>query len=446
LRLARGCEEGRRLLARQRLPLEDIELPVAVRQEIRRVFGENLDAQAVVDRILVDVRESGDAAVMRYNEDIDGIQGSPEAVSLGVSPQEIQDAYVGVEEGVVEALRFAADRIRSYHEKQLRHASASFNEGGLGQLVRPLERVGMYVPGTKAVYPSSVLMTAVPARVAGVREVYMATPAAEDGSVSPLKLVAADIAGVDGVFRAGGAQGVAALAFGTETIPAVDKICGPGGIFVTLAKKRVYGLVGVDGIFGPTETVVVADDGADAALCAADLLAQAEHDPLASPIFVTTSEDLAEAVLAEVEQQVATLERGDVARAALDQQGLLVVVETLEDALALANEYAPEHLCLELRDAARYVGQVANAGSVFVGALSAEAVGDYTAGPSHVMPTGGSARFASPLGVYDFLKVTSVVSLDEATLAELGPAAVAIARVEGFTAHARAIERRLAGK
>lgn len=443
MRLAYGCEEGRRLLARQRLPLEEAELPAAVREEIRRVFGEDLDAQAVVDRILADVREMGDAAVRRYNEEIDGIRGSPEAASLKVSPREMRDAYGRVGEDVVQALRFAADRIHAYHEKQLRHATASFNEGGLGQLVRSLQRVGMYVPGTKAVYPSSVLMTAIPARVAGVRELYMATPAAEDGSVSPLKLVAADIAGVDGVFRAGGAQGVAALAFGTETIPAVDKVCGPGNIFVTLAKKRLYGLVGIDGIFGPTETVVVADEGADAALCAADLLAQAEHDPLASPILITTSEALAHAVLEEVEQQLATLERGDVARAALENQGLVVVAETLEDVLALANEYAPEHLCLELQDAARYVDQVANAGSVFVGALSAEAVGDYTAGPSHVMPTGGSARFASPLGVYDFLKVTSVVSLDEATLAELGPAAAAIARVEGFTAHARAIERRL---
>ncbi len=444
MRLVLGCEEGRRLQARQRLPLEEAELPAAVRQEIRRVFGEDLDAQAVVDRVLADVRETGDAAVMRYNEDIDGVHGSLEAVSLEVSRREIEDAYSRVDEDVVQALRFAADRIRAYHEKQLRHATSSFDEGGLGQLVRPLERVGMYVPGTTAVYPSSVLMSGIPARVAGVRELYMVTPAAEDGSVSALKLVAADIVGVDGVFRAGGAQGVAALAFGTETIPAVDKVCGPGNIFVTLAKKRVYGLVGIDGIFGPTETVVVADDGADAALCAADLLAQAEHDLLASPIFITTSEALAQAVLEEIERQLATLERADVARAALEAQGLVVVVETLEEALALANEYAPEHLCLELRDAARHVEQVANAGSVFVGALSAEAVGDYTAGPSHVMPTGGSARFASPLGVFDFLKVTSVVSLDEATLAELGPAAVTIARVEGFTAHARAIERRLA--
>jgi histidinol dehydrogenase len=279
--------------------------------------------------------------------------------------------------------------------------------------------------------------------VAGVRELYMATPAAADGSVSPLKLAAADIAGVDGVFRAGGAQGIAALAFGTESIPRVDKICGPGNIFVTLAKKAVHGFVGIDGFFGPTETVVVADAHADPALCAADLLAQAEHDALASPILITDSEALAEAALAEVESQLATLERADIARTALEAQGLAVIVASLEEALALANEYAPEHLCLEVRDAPRWAEQVANAGSVFVGGLSAEAIGDYTAGPSHVMPTGGSARFASSLGVHDFLKVTSIVSLDGSALAELGPPAAAIARAEGLTAHARAIERRL---
>ena len=445
MRIVYGSEEGRRLLARLRRPLGEAELPAAVRREIRRVFGADLSAQAVVDRILADVRKEGDAAVLRYNEDIDGVHTAPTARPLRVSPKEIEDAYVQVDEGVVEALRFAAAHIRAYHQRQLRHSLAAFDEGGLGQLVRPLERVGIYVPGTTAVYPSSVLMTAIPARVAGVREVHMATPVAADGTVSPLKLVAADIAAVDAIFRAGGVQGIAALAFGTETIPRVDKICGPGNIFVTLAKKAVLGLVGIDGIFGPTETVVVADDGADPALCAADLLAQAEHDALASPILITTSDPLAQAVMRELEQQLASLDRADIARTALEGQGLTIVVETLEEALALASEYAPEHLSLAVSDGERYLGQVANAGSVFIGGLSAEAVGDYTAGPSHVMPTSGSARFSSPLGVHDFLKVTSVVSLDETSLAELGPAAAAIARAEGFTAHAQAIERRLEG-
>ncbi|MGQ9572528.1 MAG: histidinol dehydrogenase [Dehalococcoidia bacterium] len=445
MRLVRGSEEGRRLLAGLRCPLRGAELPPAVRQQIRGVFGADLDAQAVVERILADVREGGDAAVARYNEQIDGVRAGA-GLSLRVSPQQIEAAYPRVDEEVVRALRFAADRIRAYHQKQLAHALSGFDEGGLGQVVRPLERVGMYVPGTVAVYPSSVLMSAIPARVAGVAEVYMATPAAADGSVSPLKLVAADIAGVDGIFRAGGAQAIAALAFGTETIPRVDKICGPGNIFVALAKKAVHGLVGIDGIFGPTETLVVADDGADPALCAADLLAQAEHDALATPILITTSEALAQAVMREIEGQLGLLERREVASAALEGQGVAIVVQTLAQALALANEYAPEHLSLAVRDGERYLDQVVNAGSVFVGELSAEAVGDYTAGPSHVMPTGGSARFSSPLGVYDFLKVTGVVSLNKATLAELGPAAAVIARAEGFTAHAGAIERRLEGR
>ncbi|GAG32045.1 unnamed protein product, partial [marine sediment metagenome] len=243
-------------------------------------------------------------------------------------------------------------------QKQLDHSLAGFDESGLGQVVRPLKRVGMYVPGTTAVYPSSVLMTAIPARVAGVAEVYMATPAAGDGSVSPLKLAAADIAGVDSIFRAGGAQAIAALAFGSESIPRVDKICGPGNIFVALAKKAVHGLVGIDGIFGPTETLVVADDGADPALCAADLLAQAEHDALASPILITTSDALAQAVMRELEQELRSLERRDIAAAALEGQGLAIVVETLEEALALANEYAPEHLSLAVSDGERYLGQV----------------------------------------------------------------------------------------
>ena len=444
MKLVHGSEEGRRLLARLRRPLAEADLPAAVRREIRRVFGADLDAQAVVERILADVREGGDAAVVRYNEQIDGVQPGA-GLPLKVTSQEIEDAYAQVDEEVVRALRFAADRIRVYHQKQLGHSLAGFDEGGLSQVVRPLKRVGMYVPGTAAVYPSSVLMAAIPARVAGVGEVYMATPTAADGSISPLKLVAADIAGVDGIFRAGGAQAIAAFAFGSETIPRVDKICGPGNIFVALAKKTVHGLVGIDGIFGPTETLVVADDGADAALCAADLLAQAEHDALATPILITTSDALAQAVMGEIEQQLESLERRDIAAAALEAQGLGIVVETLAEALVLANEYAPEHLSLAVSDGGRYLGQVANAGSVFVGGLSAEAVGDYTAGPSHVMPTGGSARFSSPLGVYDFLKVTSVISLDAAALAELGPAAAVIARAEGFTAHARAIERRLEG-
>jgi histidinol dehydrogenase len=426
----------------RRATLEADQLPSSIRQGIRRVFGDELNVEAVVDRILADVRAEGDAAVLRYNREIDGATPSA-GDSLEVSPPEAEEAYAKADPQVVAALRWAADRIEEFHQRQLKHSLRSFQEDGLGQVVRPLSRVGIYVPGTKAVYPSTVLMTAIPARVAGVDEVIMATPTMEDGRVSPLKLVAAAIAGVRSVFRAGGVQGIAAMAYGTQSIPRVDKICGPGNIFVTAAKRHLYGLVGIDGIYGPSETVVVADGSAEPTLVAADLLAAAEHDELATAILITTSERAANAILAELRHQVADLERGGVARAALEGNGGIVVADSLNEAVALADEFAPEHLCLHVDDAKGVLDRIRNAGSIFVGGLSAEALGDYVAGPSHVLPTGGSARFASPLGVQAFLKVTSVVSLDEKAVSRLGAPAAAIARAEGFSGHARAIERRL---
>ncbi len=442
MRIVQGAAEVRRAVLR-RASLEAPELPAAVREEIRRVFGAELDAGAVVDRILRDVREEGDAAVLRYNEDIDGVHGGLSSTSLEVSRQEIEAAYAQVEPSLVDALRQAAERIRDFHQRQLEHSLRSFDAGGIGQIVRPLQRVGLYVPGTAAVYPSTVLMSALPARVAGVSEIVVATPALEDASVSPLKLVAADIAGVDRVFRAGGVQGIAAMAYGTETVPKVDKVCGPGNIFVTLAKKRLYGEVGIDGLFGPSETLVIADADADPALVAADLLAGAEHDELATAVLITPSEELARAAAAEVRKQLKGLERAPVATASLEARGGVAVVGSLEEAVALANEFAPEHLCLHVRGAEKLLQAIRNAGCVFVGAASVESIGDYTAGPSHVMPTGGGACYASPLGVHDFLKATSVVGLDLKTVAEVGPSAAAIARAEGLTGHAGAIERRL---
>ncbi|MFQ5878601.1 MAG: histidinol dehydrogenase [Dehalococcoidia bacterium] len=416
-----------------------MELPPRLRQEVRRVFGQELTAEAVVTRITQDVREEGDAAVLRYNQDVDDSL----ALALAVPPQEVKAAYQQVDAALVAALRYAAGRIRSFHESQIRHSLASFQANGLGQVVRPLRRVGIYVPGTRVVYPSSVLMTAIPARVAGVGEVVVVTPGGPDGLVSPLKLVACDIAGVHRVFQAGGAQAIAALAYGTETIPRVDKICGPGNSFVTLAKRKVYGAVGIDALYGPSETVVVADDAADPALCAADLLAQAEHDELATPILITTSEALAQAVTSQVEDRLTSLPRADAARAAWEGQGGAVIVDTVAEALALANDFAPEHLCLMVQDAPSWLPRVENAGVVLVGPYSVESVADYTAGPSHVMPTLGNARFASPLGVHDFLKATSVVSLERDAFTELGPPAIAIARAEGLEAHAQAIAARL---
>jgi histidinol dehydrogenase len=441
VRIAHGAEEARSSVLR-RAPLEHAELPPAVREAILRTFRAELGVGEVVDRMLREVREKGDAAVVQYNEEIDGVRGEG-AHSLEVSAEEIESAYDRVDGGLVRALREAAQQVRRFHQRQMEHAARSFEKDGVGQRVRPLARVGMYVPGTQTVYPSTVLMIAVPARVAGVRELVMATPALADASVSPLKLVAAHIAGVDRVFRAGGVQGIAALAYGTGSVPRVDKICGPGNVFVTEAKRRVYGEVGLDGVFGPSETMVIADDGADPELVAADMLAGAEHDELATAILISTSEGLASKVLAALQSQMDGLKRKDVARASLEARGGIAVVDELDQALELANEFAPEHLCLHVERPGRLLEGVRNAGAVFVGAASVESIGDFTAGPSHVMPTGGSARFASPLGVQDFLKATSVVTLDRKGLEKLGPPAATIARAEGFGGHARAVERRL---
>ena len=438
--IVEGVEEALATLLR-RVPHEVPELPEVVRETNRRVFGADLGAEDVVDRILRDVRTDGDAAIRRYNEALDGVR-APD-VPLEVSADEIKAAYTEVEDGLVEALRFAAGRIRAFHELQLDHAATSFVSDGVGQAVRPIARAGLYVPGTRVIYPSTLLMIAIPARVAGVAELIVATPARPDGSVAPLKLVAADIAGVDRVFRAGGVQGIAALAYGTESVPAVDKICGPGNIFVTIAKKKLFGEVGIDGIFGPSETLVVADKHADPALVAADMLAGAEHEELATAVLITDSRELAEQVAETVDREIASLDRAEVARTSLDARGGAVVTSSLDEALDLASDFAAEHACLHLREAARYIDRIRNAGCVFVGGPSAESIGDYTAGPSHVMPTAGSARFSSPIGVHDFLKVTSTVNITATTAREIGPAGASIARAEGFDGHASAIEARI---
>jgi histidinol dehydrogenase len=441
MRIVRGADEGRRTLLARR-PLGETELPAAVREKNVRIFGADLSVEQQVRRIIDDVRREGDAAVARYGEAFTGSR----AGAAEVLPDEIARAYHDVAPALGADLREAAAQIRAYHETQREHSSRSFMDHGVGMQVRPIERVGMYVPTSAgAIYPSSVLMTAIPAKVAGVQELVMMTPAGPDGAVAPLKLVAADIAGVDRVFAGGGAEGIAALAYGTETVPRVDKIVGPGGIFVTVAKREVFGTVGIDALYGPSETIVIADESADPMLAAADLLAQAEHDELATPILLTTSEAVAEAVSREVDRQLALLERAQIAGTSFDARGGAVIVESIDQAVALANEYAPEHLCLLVRDAASIAKTVYNAGGIFVGEDAPESLGDYAAGPSHVMPTAGAARYASPLGVHDFLKVTSVVAVDAQRLRESGPAAARIARAEGFTAHARSIELRLNG-
>ena len=421
-----------------RISFEQYSVSREMRQKIEEMFGEGLTIEQVVEQIISSVRDSGDSALFDYTRKLDGV----DLERLGVSDEEITKARSKVTPEFVSALNLAAERIRSFHLAQRQRGWADFMEGGVGQVVRPLERIGVYVPGGTACYPSTVLMTVIPARVAGVSEVVLTSPPGKGGEVSPETLVAADIAGVSRIFKVGGAQAIAALAFGTESVPRVDKICGPGNIFVTLAKKMVYGEVGIDGLYGPTETVIIADESADPTLCAADLLAQAEHDVMASAIMLTTSEELASEVEREVKCQIAKLDRRDIAARSLEERGGVVIVNDVDQAIELANFYAPEHLSLMVQNASSYIGKIRNAGGIFVGENSAEVLGDYVAGPSHVMPTGGSARFSSPLGVGDFLKVCSLVELDDKALKALGPSALTIARSEGFTAHAGAVEVR----
>ena len=441
IRIFSDVEVGRCAVLERR-PAGRQELSPRVREGIRRVFGADLGAAEVVARILDDVRREGDAALLRYTEALDGARLDGD--TLVASEAELDAAVDAVGPSVVEAMRTAAAQIEDFHRRQARQTWVEFGEqGALGQLVRPLARVGLYVPGGAAAYPSSLLMSAIPARVAGVEEIVVATPPGRDGSVPASTLAAARVAGVHRIVKAGGAQAIAALAYGTASVPRVDKLFGPGNIFVTLAKQQVSGLVAIDQLAGPTETLLIADESADPALLAADLLAQAEHDPLASAILLTTSTSLAEQVRCAVEEQLPTLSRREVIAQSLAANGGIVVVPDLATAVELANGYAPEHLCLLVRDPWALVGAVRNAGGVFLGEASAEVLGDYVAGPSHIMPTGGTARFSSPLHVGEFLKVISLFALNDASVRALGPAAVTLAECEGLTAHAAAVRRRL---
>ena len=435
MRIVHDLEEARSTILRRQPAGQSI--PPSVAERLREVFGEDLTPDQAVDRILEDVRARGDVAVRYYSLKLDGQQPDPMEVPRG----EIESAAAQVEAELLEAMTVAADRIRDFHLRQLPQDWFDTRRGMVGQVFRPLDRAGIYVPGGTAAYPSTILMTAIPARVAGVKEVIVATPPKHAG---PAVLAAAALAGVDRLFKVGGAQAIGALAYGTETIPKVDKIVGPGGLFVLLAKKKVYGLVDVDCLAGPTETLILADESADPCCCAADLLAQAEHDPLASAILVTTSVNVAKAVDREVGRQLSLLARRDAAAQSLDRNGGIVVVESLDRGLELANDYAPEHLCLMVKDPWALLGQVRNAGAVFMGEASHETLGDYVAGPSHVMPTGGSARFASALVVRDFLKEISVIALDAEAAMGLERAARTLALAEGLGGHARAVEARWA--
>ncbi len=416
------------------------ELAPASSARIEEVFGERLSAQQVVDRIVEDVRREGDAAVARYTQAFD----NRVVDQVEVPRSTWDDAWHGIGQDLQEALTVAADRVRSFHERQVRQSWFHPEELGIyGQIVRPLERIGIYTPGGSAALPSSLLMIAIPARVAGVKEILIAAPPSHDGGVAPITLAAARVAQVDRVFAVGGAQAIAAMAFGTDSIPHVDKILGPGNIFVALAKQRVFGAVDIDQIAGPTETLLIADHSADVEFTAADMLAQAEHDYQASAILVTTSQAFAARVVEELERQLETLERASIARGSLNRNGVIAIVDSLEEAVSLSNAYAPEHLCLLVERPWDLVQHVEHAGGIFIGEQSPEALGDYTAGPSHVMPTGGTARFSSPVNVGDFVKVITVAAGNHQAIRSLGLATMALARAEGLGGHASAIERRL---
>ena len=439
MNIVRGVEAARHRLRRAR-ETSSTPSPEAARRT-EAIFGQALSPEEAVDRIIADVAASGDQALRRFSKTIDGV----ELTSLRVAEADLDRACDSLDESLIAALEEAADRIRAFHQACL--PVDWFDEAmGLGQAIHPLGAVGLYVPGGTAAYPSVVLHTAVPARVAGVNRVVVTTPPQRDGGVAPAILAAAKVAGVSEVYRVGGAQAIAALAFGTESIPRVDKVFGPGNIYVTTAKRKLYGVVGVDGLYGPTETLIIADDSADPALCAADLLAQAEHDELATPVLLTNSDALAESVVAEVKGQMACLERKAIAEASISGRGVIVVLDTIDEAVALANDFAPEHLCLLTQDPRSLVPSITRAGGIFIGEASPEVLGDYNAGPSHVMPTGGTARFASALGLHDFVRVTSLIGLNKRASQGLYDGAARIARAEGLTGHARSAELRLEGR
>jgi len=396
-----------------------------------------LEQQQVVANIIGKVRSKGDKALFRYAKELEDAQLD----SLEVSQQEVSAAYDAADKKLIAALELAAERIREFHLACLPKTGVISIDPCLGRQVRPLNKVGIYTPGGTACYPSTVLMTAIPAKVAGVGQLIMASPPRPNGAIPAATLVAANIAQVDRIFKIGGAQAIAALAFGTESVPKVDKICGPGNIFVMLAKMVVYGEVGVDGLQGPSEIVIVADSTADASLCTAELLAQAEHDPLAKVFLITTFLELADKVDEEISLKLDKLKRSFIVAEVLDS-GMIVLVDDIDQAVELVNLYAPEHLSLMVSDASSLIPRIYNAGSIFVGDNSSVVFGDYVAGPSHVLPTGGSARFSSPLGVEDFLKVTNIISLDDSTARELSQPAITIAEAEGFNAHAQAVSLR----
>lgn len=434
-----GLEAVEKLLKKP--AFDQVELNPRIREANKKLFGADLTAAEIVDRIVGDVRRDGDEAVIKYTKLIDRTEFTPE--EFVVTEAEYEAAYQEADPAVVESLRKAAENVRRYHQEQKPNSWMTYRDNGsiLGQSVIPLDRVGIYVPGGTAAYPSSVIMNAMPAVVAGVKEIIMMVPP-KNGKINPYVLVAAKEAGVSKIFKIGGAQAIAAMAFGTETIPRVDKITGPGNIFVTLAKKAVYGHCDIDMLAGPSEILIVADKTADPAYTAADMLSQAEHDMLASSIVITDSPELAEKVAVEAEKQLKVLPREEITRASLDRNGMIIITENIMQAVELANVSAPEHMEVLTEQPFQLLPYIRHAGAVFLGAYSPEPLGDYYAGPNHVLPTGGTARYYSVLNVETFMKRTSIISYTQEQLDAVSDDVIRLAEAEGLQAHANAVKLR----
>ena len=413
---------------------------VELKNELSRSQFSHDDVNTIVKNILDDVKSRGDQALYDYNKKFDNVSLS----SLQVTEKEIEDAFNRLDKELLEVIRYSHENIVRYHTKQKRNDFLDKDTDGviLGQIINPIEKVGIYVPGGTAAYPSTVLMNAVPAKVAGVEEIVMVTPPNEDGTISDVILAAAKIAGVTKIFKVGGAQAVAALSYGTETIPAVYKIVGPGNIFVAMAKKMVFGEVAIDMVAGPSEVLIISDDSSDPVHIAADLLSQAEHDKLAACILVTTSEELAKSVAVEIESQLAELPRQEIARESINNNGRIIIAKSIEEAILISNEIAPEHLELAVMDPFALLSKIKNAGSIFLGHNTPEPLGDYLAGPNHTIPTSGTAKFASPLSVDDFIKKSSVIYYSKEALEKVKDKVILFAESEGLTAHANSVRKR----
>ncbi|MBP7026322.1 MAG: histidinol dehydrogenase [Leptotrichiaceae bacterium] len=413
---------------------------VELKNELSRSQFSHDDVNAIVKDILDDVKLRGDQALYDYNKKFDNVSLS----SLQVTEKEIEDAFNRLDKELLEVIRYSHENIVRYHTKQKRNDFLDKDTDGviLGQIINPIEKVGIYVPGGTAAYPSTVLMNAVPAKVAGVEEIVMVTPPNEDGTISDVILAAAKIAGVTKIFKVGGAQAVAALSYGTETIPAVYKIVGPGNIFVAMAKKMVFGEVAIDMVAGPSEVLIISDDSSNPVHIAADLLSQAEHDKLAACILVTTSEELAKLVAVEIESQLAELPRQEIARESINNNGRIIIAKNIEEAILISNEIAPEHLELAVMDPFALLSKIKNAGSIFLGHNTPEPLGDYLAGPNHTIPTSGTAKFASPLSVDDFIKKSSVIYYSKEALEKVKDKVILFAESEGLTAHANSVRKR----